>query len=69
MYAFDAKYSPMGSVTIRIVKNNSVFRAETKELSFPLKYGGGPGAASKDALADPSIAGPAGGKIKIKEMK
>lgn len=34
MYAFDAKYSPMGSVTMRMVKNNKVLRAETKELSF-----------------------------------
>ena len=34
MYAFDAKYSPMGIVTIRIVKNSSVFRADTKEPSF-----------------------------------
>lgn len=38
MYAFDAKYSPMGSVTIKIVKNSSVFRADTKEPSFLLEY-------------------------------
>lgn len=34
MYALDVKYSPMGRVTIRMVKNSSVLRAETRELSF-----------------------------------
>lgn len=34
MYAFDAKYSPMGKVTMRIVKKSNVFRADTMELSF-----------------------------------
>lgn len=34
MYAFDAKYSPMGTVTMRMVKNSRVLRAETRELSF-----------------------------------
>lgn len=33
-YAFVAKYRPMGSVTMRTVKNSSVFRADTREPSF-----------------------------------
>lgn len=40
IYALDVKYSPMGRVTIRMVKNSSVLRAETRELSF-LKSGRG----------------------------
>jgi len=31
---FDVKYSPMGRVIIRIVKNNSVLSTETREPSF-----------------------------------
>lgn len=31
---FDAKYSPMGRVIIKIVKNSSVFRTDTREPSF-----------------------------------
>ena len=34
MYAFEAKYNPMGKVTMRKVKNSRVFKAETNELSF-----------------------------------
>lgn len=33
-YDFDVKYSPIGKVIIRIVKNRRVFSADTKEPSF-----------------------------------
>ena len=38
-YALEAKYNPMGRVTMRKVKNSSVFRADTREFSFLQRTG------------------------------
>lgn len=34
IYAFDAKYNPIGTVTINTVKNSNVLRADTMDPSL-----------------------------------